>query len=311
MTTSNTIGEFLNVFWLRPETALWREIDVRAMRSFRFTAPALDLGCGDGIFSFVRSGGGFGPEFDAFRSLSGLDKYFDNVDVFDSFDARVSPSVTRSPDYRIGCGFDHKHNLLKKAAQLGLYDSLKQGNANEVLPFPDESFNSVFSNIVYWLDNPPAVLGELRRVLRSGGHACLMLPNETFPEFSFYNQLFVKTGDEKWRFLEKLDRGRFADNIRHSRSRAEWELMFKNAGLRVAAHKAHLSKAVVQAWDIGFRPMFPILFRMSEAVAPDRIQEIKREWIATLRQFLEPLADLDDELSGDKEPAFHCYILEK
>lgn len=39
--------------------------------------------------------------------------------------------------------------------------------------------------------------------------------------------------------------------------------------------------------------------------------DIKNEWIATLRQFLEPLIDMDGSLSQGQEPAFHCYILEK
>jgi len=311
MTTTASFNSLLNAFWLRPETALWRELDVRAMRSFHFGAPSLDLGCGDGIFSFIRAGGAFSTEFDAFRAMSGLDRFFDNVDVFDAFDARISPIVTRAPDYRITCGFDHKTNLLNKATQLGLYESLKQGDANQKLPFPDQSFNSLFSNIVYWLDDPQAVLAEIGRILRSGGHACLMLPNRTLPEFSFYNQLYVKTGDERWSFLEKLDRGRFSDNIRQSRSGTEWETMFRNAGLHVVAHKSHLSKTVVQTWDIGLRPMFPVLYRMSESVPAEKLPAIKQDWIAILRQFLEPLADMDDSLSSATDPAFHCYTLEK
>ena len=183
--SNSTFEELLNVFWLRPETALWREIDIRAMQSFTFNSPSLDMGCGDGIFSFIRAGGGFSPEFDAFRAMSGLDKFFDNVDVFDAFDDRVSPAVTHAPQYRIDCGFDHKANLLSKSGQLGLYGSLKQGDANQALPFPDESFNSIFSNIVYWLDDPQAVLKEISRILRPGGRVCLMLPNQTLPEFSF------------------------------------------------------------------------------------------------------------------------------
>src|SRR4051812_24848809 len=114
MTTSSTFEALLNVFWLRPETALWRELDARAMQSFAFKGPSLDIGCGDGIFSFIRSGGRFSPEFDAFRAMSGLDKYFDNVDVFDAFDARVSPAVVQTPTYPIDVGFDHKANLLSK-----------------------------------------------------------------------------------------------------------------------------------------------------------------------------------------------------
>lgn len=81
--TTSTLNQLLNVFWLRPETALWREIDIRAMQSFSFKSPSLDIGCGDGIFSFIRAGGKFSSEFDAFQAMSGLDKFFEKVDVFD------------------------------------------------------------------------------------------------------------------------------------------------------------------------------------------------------------------------------------
>jgi hypothetical protein len=63
---SPTFHQLLNAFWLRPETAMWREVDIRAMASFEFRSPSLDLGCGDGLFSFIRAGGHFGVGFDAF-----------------------------------------------------------------------------------------------------------------------------------------------------------------------------------------------------------------------------------------------------
>lgn len=311
MTTSATFEQLLNAFWLRPESALWREIDIRAMAPFEFRSPSLDLGCGDGIFSFVRAGGGLDESFDAFRAVADLDSFFDNVDVFDAFDEALSPVVTRRAAYAIDCGFDHKPNLLRKAAQLGLYRELKAGDANRLLPFPDQSFNSVFSNIVYWLDDPQVAIREIARVLRPGGQACLMLPNRTLPEFSFYNQLYVKTGDPDWSFLKMLDRGRFADNIRQARSGEAWEAMFEYAGLRVARHVSHLSKTVIQIWDIGLRPLFPVLRRMADSVAPDELPAIKREWVTTLRQFLEPMVRMDSGLGQGAEPAFHCYFLEK
>lgn len=311
MKKHDTLSELLNIFWLRPETALWRELDIKAMESFAFNSPSLDIGCGDGLFAFARAGGRFDPKFDAFRSISGLDKFFENVDVFDSYSEHVSPEVLKQPEYQIDCGFDHKENLLKKAGQLGLYGTLKQGDANQPLPFQNDSFNSIFSNIVYWLDDPQAVILEISRILRTGGRACLMLPNETLPEFSFYNQLFVKTGDPKWAFLEKLDRGRFSDNIRQARSKEAWEAMFKAAGLRVVEHNSHLSKTVIQIWDIGLRPLFPVLRRMAEAIPEKDFIDIKQEWISTMHQFLDPLIDMDGSLTQGKEPAFHCYILEK
>lgn len=306
-----TFNQLLNVFWLRPETAIWRELDIQAMQDFEFNSPSLDLGCGDGMFSFIRAGGEFCRDYDAFRCMTDLDKFFDNVDVFDASDKIAPPVVTRFPDYRIDCAYDLKENLLKKAANLEFYKELKQGNANEPLPFADQSFKSVFSNIIYWLDVPQLALNEISRILKPGGRACLMLPNRTLPEFSFYNQNYVKTGDKSFAFLEKLDRGRFADNIRQARSEDEWQVMFDAANLKRVTHVAHLSKTVIQIWDIGLRPLFPVLMKMANSLQEDHLLEIKEEWVSILRQFLEPVILLDGELGQGKEPAFHCFILEK
>jgi hypothetical protein len=54
---NKTLNKFLNAYWLRPESALWRTCDVESMKGFEFKAPSLDLGCGDGTFSFLRAGG--------------------------------------------------------------------------------------------------------------------------------------------------------------------------------------------------------------------------------------------------------------
>lgn len=311
MTASSTsFDALLSAFWLRPETALWRELDIRAMKSFAFRGPALDLGCGDGVFSFIRAGGRFDEQFDAFKAVAYLDGFFQNVDVFDAFDESLRAAVVQPPGYSIDVGFDHKDNLLRKAGRLGLYRKLILGDANDRLPFDDGSFESVFSNIVYWLDDPETTITEIARVLRPGGQACLMLPNRSLPEFSFYNQLFFKRTDPAWAFLAKLDRGRFTDNIRQARSAADWEAMFARAGLSVANHESHLSKTVIQLWDIGLRPLFPVLRRMIDAIPPEELPPIKREWVATVRQFLEPIADLDARIGQGAEPAFHCYIVE-
>jgi SAM-dependent methyltransferase len=243
--------------------------------------------------------------------MGDLDEFFNNADVFDAFDEDLSPTVTQRPSYQIDMGFDHKENLLKKSSTLGLYRALMKGDANHRLPFEDESFNSLFSNIVYWLDDPMAVLAEIGRVLRPGGQACLMLPNSTLPEFSFYNQLHIKTGNPQFAFLEKLDRGRFSDNIRQARSAQDWEDMFASAHLRVRKHVTHLSSTAIQIWDIGLRPLFPVLQKMAGSISPEALTDIKWQWIATFHQFLAPIVQMDEQLGKNENHAFHCYILEK
>jgi SAM-dependent methyltransferase len=304
------LKQLLNVYWLRPETALWRSIDILAMESFQFKSPSLDLGCGDGLFSFIRAGGCIGQSFDAFQSVTGLKDFFSNHDVYDSPKA-VNPGIVRKPGYRIDVGFDHKENLLRKARTLGLYRKLALGDANSRLPFDDDQFNSVFSNIVYWLNDPTAVFGEIRRILRPKGRCCVMLPNRTLPEFSFYYSLFIKGRRKEFAFLELLDRGRFAENIKQAKSADQWTRIIDRAGLKVVSLRQYLSKTVVQAWDVGLRPLFPVLCRMTASMDARSLLRIKKDWIATFEVFLEPLMRLDSLLKQGREPGFHCFILEK
>lgn len=310
MKSNSVLRELLNAYWLRPETALWRAIDVRAMRAFKFRSPSLDMGCGDGMFSFIRAGGRLRGSFDVFQSVAKLDMFFDKADVYDAA-ARVRPEVLKKPSYRIDVGFDHKVNLLAKAGGLGLHRSLKQGDANKRLPFDDGSFQSVFSNIVYWLEDPAHAFSEIGRILKPGGRCCVMLPNRSLPGFSFYGRFYARTGDKRFKFLERLDRGRLSDNIKQAKSGSEWERIFKAAGLRSTSHGRHLSKTTVQLWDIGLRPLFPVLHRMAFALKPKTRAAIKRDWIDIFDSFLSPIAAMDAELGQNEEPAFHCFILEK
>lgn len=308
---SQYFDQLMNIYWLRPESALWRAIDIQSMKDFQFCSPSLDLGCGDGIFSFIRAGGHFDITFDAYQSVSNLDQYFDKVDIYDSFNDQVCPVISRKPDYQIDYAFDHKENLLKKAKTLGLHKHFVVGDANKKLPFEDNTFRSIFSNIVYWLDDPQSVFLELSRVLKPGGRCCLMLPNNTFPGFSFYHDLYLTQKNEKFRFLEKLDRGRVADNIKHSRDTNEWTSMFRNSGLEIVKHSMHLSKTTVQIWDIGLRPLFPLLHKMVTALNKEMTLDIKRQWIETFSLFLKPMVDMDSELNKDIAPGFHCFVLGK
>ena len=110
-----------------------------------------------------------------------------------------------------------------------MHDNFIVGNANERVPFEDNLFNSIFSNIVYWLDDPSLAFKEIARILKPNGRCCVMLPNNTFPEFSFYYSMYLKKQDKNFQFLDLLDRGRISDNIKHAKTGEEWlEIITKN-----------------------------------------------------------------------------------
>lgn len=308
------LKELLNVYWLRPETALWRAIDIEMMKEFEIKGTSLDLGCGDGVLSFIRAGGKFNSSFDDYQSIGHLDKFYENVDVHDIFVSDYEPKITKKPLYNFSFALDHKENLLKKAEKLEFYNNFITHDANQTLPFNDNTFDSIFSNIVYWLNNSQKSLNEISRVLKKGGKVSLMLPNSTMPEFSFYNQLYVKTNNKDFEFLKYMDRGRYSSNIKIAKSFNEWETIINNSGLKIVEHKTHLSKTVMQIWDIGLRPLFPVLLKLVNSVENEKkLLEIKNEWIEIFIKFLEPIFELElqNKLNQNEEKSFHYFVLEK
>lgn len=311
---SKVLKELLNVYWLRPETALWRAIDIETMKDFKIQGKSLDLGCGDGILSFIRAGGKFDLSFDDYQSIGNLDMFYENFDVHDVFINSYQPIITRKPFYKFSFALDHKENLLNKAKCLEFYDNFIIHDANKVLPFEDNTFETIFSNIIYWLEEPQKSINEISRILCKGGRVALMLPNITMPESSFYNQLYVKNNDKNFEFLKYMDRGRYSSNIRTAKSFNEWKQIFENSGLKIIEHKTHLSKTVMQIWDIGLRPLFPVLLKLVQSIEnKEKLIEIKQEWIEIFMKFLEPIFELEmqNKLNQKEEKAFHYFVLEK
>jgi SAM-dependent methyltransferase len=311
MTASKDYLEaFMGPYWLRPETALWRAVDCLSLQGVEFASPILDLGCGDGIFSFLRAGGTLKLKHDVFLETANLEAFFDKADIYDHVGQEQGEAIVdRAPAYRIDVGFDHKAALLAKAARLNFYDRLVEGNANQALPFEDGSFKTIFSNIVYWLEGYQNTLAEIRRLLQPDGQAVLMLPDTALRDYLFFQRLFAKTQNPEWAWLEKIDRGRSADNIKMVKTKDEWQAEFSKAGLKVVSHAKHLSRTLVEAWDIGLRPISPYLIEMASKLTPEDRLGIKRKWIAGLLPLMEPLCTLNWITDGQSPPAFHRFVL--
>jgi len=221
------LKQFLNVYWLRPETALWRTIDCVKLSEIKFEKPVIDIGCGDGIFSFIKAGGKFGLGFDMYLSVKDLNNFFENVDIYDTFsDNDMVYNIIKKPTHRIDVGLDRKQQLLNKADFIQVYDKLIQHDANNKLPLEDESFNTIFSNIVYWLDNVDKTLNEFARIVTDEGKIILMLPDKSFKDSFIYNHYL----QDKSIWAKLLDRGRYGQ-LKKCYSFDEWNTFFKK-GIR-------------------------------------------------------------------------------
>ena len=65
------VRAYLDVCWLRPETALWDAITAKQLAPHLVgKRNILELGIGNGYFSFLLLGGRFKPEFDWYYNVA-------------------------------------------------------------------------------------------------------------------------------------------------------------------------------------------------------------------------------------------------
>jgi len=302
MHLADLIEAHLNMSWLRPENVAFDATASYFVRKQGVSRPALDLGSGNGIFSFLTAGGGFGIEFDWYVQV-GVENS-PGGDIYDTPPTNLNPHITRTPDYRIDVALDLKQNLLDQAALLGFYDRFVQHDANDPLPFPDGEFATIFSNVLYWLDEPVKVLRECHRVLMNNGRAILCLPDPAF--YTYCESYRWRELGSEW--LHLLNGGR-DDCISWTATQAKFETMAAVAGFSVDFHRSYLQRRTLQLWDLGLRPVSRPLIKMVSNLTCEQRALFKREWMDAARPMVRALQE--EEIRACDDGGFHLFVLSK
>ena len=300
------LRRFLNAYWLRPENAFWMSLRSLALSTCPLDPTSIDITCGDGIFSFLHCGGELADDFDVFRGAGHLDRVTSrSADMFDCRSDCYAPEVIRQPDRCFDHGCDLKPVLLEKAAALNFYPNLVQHDCNHPLPFADESFTTIYCNSAYWMTDVAGFLCQLRRITRRNGRVILHVKLADMHDYTL-RRFRAQLGDK---FLDLIDRGR-RDCWPAVATRAEWETRFDRAGLSIQQTLPFVTRTHAQIWDVGLRPIAPLLVRMTNHLSPPTRLDIKRDWVALFRELLEPICHPDFDLfQADSEPAEIQYVL--
>ena len=304
------LEQLLKIHWLRPETALWRTFDCLLMEKYaRVTGTSADLGCGDGTMSFVMAGGRI-RDYDIFMDVGPVQEFNAGADIYNS---RTDISLDLDPEGLRHCyewGIDHKDGLIDKAKRYApFYRNNLVFDLNQNLPFEERHFDSAFSNILYWLDDPDRALSDWQRVLKPGGKLCLFVPNATFKTKAGLYYSAPHAGDRA--HLNYFDRG-YGGLIHHCYDTATWSDPFARNGFSVQDHHLYLTDPVMEVWNIGTRPISPLLISMANKLQKADRDLVKAEWIDYFVKFLQPLIEGEFERKvPESQAAFHLFVLEK
>lgn len=270
---------------------------------------SVDLGCGDGTMSFVMAGGSI-YGYDVFMDVGQLQNYNDGADIYNQ-----NPETPLNIDlsklrYFYEWGVDHKEALVNKSKRFSkFYKNSLVFDLNEKLPFEDSHFDSAFSNVLYWLDDIDKTLLEWQRVLRKTGNLFLFVPNANFKEKAWLYYLAPHSGEKT--YLNYFDRG-YNQLIHHCYGTSQWEGIFQNDGFNVVHHLLYLTNPIMDIWNVGTRPIAPLLINMANMLSPESRGMAKAEWIDYFAHFFIPIIDGEFERKvPESEAAFHFFVLQK
>ncbi|HLP97553.1 MAG TPA: methyltransferase domain-containing protein [Sideroxyarcus sp.] len=306
---NNYLTQLLQIHWLRPETALWRTFDCLLMEKYGgISGRAVDLGCGDGTMSFVMAGGVV-DEYDVFMDVGELQNYNAGADIYNQNTNIQLKTRQNKLRYTYEWGVDHKQGLIDKAKRFApFYHKNLVHDLNKKMSFEDGCFDSAFSNILYWLDDMDATLSEWRRILRTQGKLFLFVPNFNFKDKSWLYYSAPHMGDRK--YLNYFDRG-YNSLIHQCYGTDEWSAIFQKNGFDIVDHHLYLTNPVMDVWNIGTRPIAPLLINMASKLPMEARKETKAEWIDYFYRFFAPIieGELDRKVS-ENDAAFHFFVLE-
>jgi SAM-dependent methyltransferase len=297
-TKKDLLHKFVRLNWLRPENAIFNVGRSWPLQNLSFDGPSLDVGCGDGIFSFAAAGGEFSPAFDRFQFMTKNILKSKN-DIHDSFEqGHYNLPITSRPKRKFDCGTDFNVNMIAKASALGFHEVLTKHDSNKPFPYEAESYATIYCNTAYWIDNAEGLLKEFGRILKTGGKLYLQVLTNTIFDHFFES---VLEPDADWFHL--VDGGR-RESYKNFKSADTWRRSIEIAGLRVVEEIPTLHKVQAGIWNIGLRPIARQLIEMANLLNGEDRARIKAEFCANMEVLLEPLIDMEPDFVDSPDVLF-------
>jgi SAM-dependent methyltransferase len=279
--------ELVRLNWLRPEAALFRFLEAKILHGYinkYLMYPMLDMGCGEGLFTSILFGANVNEAYDNYESID-----MGKVDPYNNY-LKVPKDFFINKPSPIGIGIDIKENSVKKARDLGVYDSVDTGDVRR-LPYADGHFISIFSNMINDIreDDLEKVFCEAHRVLKNNGHLVFTTPNENFLDcMYYYNQKDLgETG--------MLDKGR---SEWAPRAKTVWAELSQKLGFEIVRYTKYGDKNLISFWDTGFRPFFKNLIELKKQLKIENSLIIRNIWVEIMKSYLHRLVETQKDNGG-------------
>lgn len=268
------LKEYFQMYWLKPFDAVNDAANATALRKFDWSkSPMLEIGGGDGVFSFIMHGGAFNFLDDRYDQTDTAK----NGDIYDVYKEENNLRVCKDASLRYDLGIDLKLSHLFKSRETGMYKYLVS-SLPEALPVKSGYFGTVFLYTFHGLTDYEKTFKEIRKVIKEDGSLLLLVVNSTVKKVFICHRLhmfFKKLGFKRLsEYFLKLDAGRYSEiGGTFSKSLNEWETLLERSDFRIDKAYSQVSPFLWKIYDTQTRPFLRALIKFNMAL---KIMHLKK-----------------------------------
>ena len=261
------LWRFHNLYFLKPNDAINDTLTASLLYRLDWSGPIVEIGSGDGVFSYIMHGGYFPISFDRY-----LQTDLSMKDIYDNHQANILKTSVRLNIPKIVLALDAKESHVKKIKEIAFaHDSSVA--AYEDLPIIDASISKIFYYTPHGLNNHEAAISEAARVLAPGGKMLILLYDDRLKSsFLCYQLAQIFTGNFA-SYFSRLDNGRFDEITNLSKSPKQWDQFFLDHGFLIEKKYSGLSTFAWKVYDVQTRPVLKLLIKIFNSL-PKNIRTI-------------------------------------
>lgn len=302
------LWRYLNLYFLKPFDAVNDTLTSSLIHRLNWDGEVVELGSGDGEFSYVMHGGKFPLWYDRY-----LDTDLSKTDIFDThIDGQLN--IKKELKYpNLILAIDAKENHVKKIKEIRFAkDSIV--SAYESLPLEDKSIDKIFYYTPHGLNDHNLAIDEAVRVLSPNGKMLILLYDSVFKESFLCKKYSLSIKNKALSdYFHKLDNGRFDEITNLSKTKEEWLNYFEEKNLKCLESHSGLSVTAWKFYDIQTRPILKPLIKFFN-IFPNSIRTIlKLVWMISIYPFLIIFYILfaNDIIKFGKKNCYFSFELEK
>ena len=199
------LWRYLNIYFLKPFDALNDTLTSSLILSNSWKEPYLEIGSGDGIFSYIIHGGKFPLSFDRYRYID-----LNKRDIFDVKNNTLFNNLKKLNLLKIYIQLMQKKNHVDFINKIQFADNALLSNY-EKIKLDSEFSKSIFLYTPHGVKDYKNILKECHRLLEKNGRLVVLNYNRKFLNYFLSYNFTRKNIIFCTKFFKRIDNGRYKE----------------------------------------------------------------------------------------------------